>query len=107
MSTQDTIHLKITRGLDPMHVEVLNESHMHNVPPGSESHFKVTVVSEKFEGRMLLSRHRMVNEVLAEELNGKVHALAMHTMTPDEWFEAGDQSAESPQCMGGSAAENT
>ncbi|GAF77947.1 unnamed protein product [marine sediment metagenome] len=105
MSNQDTIEQKITQVLHPMHLEVLNESNMHNVPPGSESHFKVTVVSEKFEGRMLVNRHRMVNEVLAEELNGKIHALAMHTMTPDEWFEAGGQSADSPQCQGGSAAD--
>ena len=105
MSTQDTIEQKITQVLQPMHLEVLNESTMHNVPPGSESHFKVTVVSEKFEGRMLVNRHRMVNEVLAEELNGKIHALAMHTMTPDEWFEASGQSADSPQCQGGSAAD--
>jgi BolA protein len=106
MSTQHTIEQKITRALNPLHLEVLNESHMHNVPPGSESHFKVTVVSEKFDGRMLVNRHRMVNEALAEELKGEIHALAMHTMTPEEWFEAGGGSADSPQCLGGSAAQN-
>ena len=105
MSTQDTIEQKITQVLHPSHLEVLNESNMHNVPPGSESHFKVTVVSEKFDGRALVNRHRMVNEVLAEELKGKIHALAMHTMTPEEWFDAGRQSTESPLCQGGSAAE--
>lgn len=106
MSTQHTIEQKITRELDPLHLEVLNESHMHNVPPGSESHFKVTVVSEKFDGYMLVNRHRMVNEALSEELKGEIHALAMHTMTPEEWFEAGGRSADSPQCRGGSATQN-
>ena len=105
MSTQNTIEQKITQVLHPLHLEVLNESNMHNVPPGSESHFKVTVVSEKFEGRMLLNRHRMINEALAEELKGRIHALAIHTLTPDEWFEVGGGSPDSPQCLGGSAAE--
>ena len=85
MATQATIKDKLNDYLNPMHLEVINESHMHNVPPGSESHFKVTVVSDKFEGRMLLNRHRMINEALAEELKGRIHALAIHTLTPDEW----------------------
>jgi len=106
MSTQDTIELKISQALAPSHLEILNESHMHNVPPGSESHFKVTVVSEKFGGQALINRHRMVNSALAEELRGKIHALSLHTMTPDEWFETGGTSAESPQCLGGSTAKN-
>lgn len=105
MSTQSTIEQKLSDSLTPMHLEVANESHMHNVPPGSESHFKVTIVSERFQGKMLVNRHRMINEVLAEELRGQVHALALHTMTPDEWFEAGGQAPDSPPCLGGSAAD--
>ena len=104
MSTQAIIEQRITDSLKPMHLEVINESHMHNVPPGSESHFKVTVVSEEFEGKILVSRHRMINDVLARELEGPIHALALHTMTPDEWFNAGGKSADSPQCLGGSNA---
>ena len=87
---------------DPQVLEVVNESHMHNVPAGSESHFKVTVVSESFEGERLLRRHRMVNDCLRAELEGPVHALALHTLTPDEWFEKSGQVADSPQCLGGS-----
>ena len=105
MSTQATIEQRITDSLKPMHLEVINESDMHNVPPGSESHFKVTVVSEKFEGKMLINRHRMVNEVLAQELDGQIHALALHTMTPDEWFDVGGKSPDSPQCLGGSTKD--
>ena len=105
MSTQATIEQRITDSLKPMHLEVFNESDMHNVPRGSESHFKVTVVSEKFEGKMLINRHRMVNEILAQELNGQIHALALHTMTPDEWFDAGGKSSDSPQCLGGSTKD--
>lgn len=105
MSTQATVERKITHALHPLHVEVVNESFMHNVPEGSESHFKVTVVSEQFEDQSLVARHRMINEILAQELSGALHALAVHTLTPNEWFEAGGAAPDSPQCLGGSAGE--
>lgn len=105
MKIQSNIERKLTDALDPEHLEVVNESSMHNVPPGSESHFKVTVVSHNFDGQGLVSRHRTINQVLAEELNGRIHALALHTMTPDEWFDSGGESPASPQCRGGSALE--
>jgi BolA protein len=86
----------------PEFIEVVNESHMHNVPAGAESHFKVTLVSSQFEGKGLLTRHRMVNDSLIEELDGPVHALALHTLTPDEWIERAGKSEDSPPCLGGS-----
>jgi BolA protein len=100
-TVQAAVQLKL-QGLFPVHLDVINESHMHNVPEGAESHFNVTVVSEQFQGKMLVARHRMVNQVLAEELSGKIHALALHTFTPDEWFEKSGQSQASPACLGGS-----
>jgi BolA protein len=102
MTVQQRIEDKLTTGLEPVHLEVLNESHMHNVPPGSESHFKVTVVSPRFEGERLVARHRLVNALLADELAGAVHALALHTLTPDEYFERAGKVPESPPCHGGS-----
>jgi len=102
MSLQAEIELKLTEQLHPMHLEVANESHMHNVPPGSESHFKVTVVAEQFAGQGLVDRHRAVNRILAAQLAGGVHALALHTLTPDEWFERGGTAPQSPPCLGGS-----
>ena len=101
MKIQASIERKLA-GLDPLHLEVVNESHMHSVPENSETHFKVTVVSDQFEGKMLVARHRLVNGILEEELGGGVHALALHTRTPDEWFEQGGAVPDSPQCMGGS-----
>ena len=86
---------------NPSHLDVVNESHRHNVPQGSESHFKVTVVSNDFSGIPLLARHRMVNEKLKEELDGTVHALAVHTYTPEEWLEQSAHSPDSPDCLGG------
>jgi BolA protein len=102
MTTQQTIENKLNEALEPTFLEVVNESHMHNVPAGSESHFKVTVVSEQFDGERLVARHRRVNAVLADELAGAVHALALHTLTPDEYFERAGKVPDSPACHGGS-----
>ena len=102
MNMQQTITRKLEEAFAPDHLEVVNESHMHNVPEGSETHFKVVVVSDAFDGKMLLARHRLVNKALADELDGGIHALALHTMTMQEWFEKG-KAADSPPCEGGNA----
>ncbi|QUN05003.1 BolA/IbaG family iron-sulfur metabolism protein [Shewanella yunxiaonensis] len=99
MSVADTIQQKLQAELKPEHIEVLNESHNHHVPPNSETHFKVVLVSSTFEGLRLLARHRKVNEVLAYELANGVHALSMHTYTPDEW-QALAEVPSSPKCRG-------
>ncbi len=91
--------------LEPVHLEVVNESHKHSVPENSETHFKITVVSERFNGKPLVARHRLVNELLKDEIMAGVHALALHTRTPDEWFDQGGVSPESPPCLGGSKAK--
>lgn len=102
MEIQSRIERKITEALKPAHLEVINESHMHRVPPGSESHFKVVVVSEGFEGKKLLDRQRAINAVLSEELKSPVHALALQTYTPKEWEARGGKVNVSPPCLGGS-----
>jgi len=100
MTVEDDITAKLENTLMPQHLEVINESFMHNVPPGSESHFKIIAVSDEFEGKMLIARHRIINKALAEELAGPIHALSLHTMTSEEWAEKGAAPA-SPPCMGG------
>jgi BolA protein len=104
MQIQQQIERKLREAFAPLHLEVENESHMHNVPPGSESHFRVVLVSDAFADRPLVQRHRAVNAALAAELEGAVHALALHTMTPDEWFAKGGQAPASPPCLGGGKA---
>jgi BolA protein len=104
MAIQRQIEQQLREGFDPMHLEVDNESHMHNVPDGSESHFRVVIVSEAFAGKPLLQRHRAVNGALAAQLAGGVHALALHTMTPEEWFAKGGTAPASPPCEGGGKA---
>ena len=101
MSLQTLIEEKLTQAFSPEYLVVENESHMHNVPAGSEMHFKVQIVSDQFDGQMLLQRHRAMNKVLAEELAGPIHALSMHTFTPQEWQQRNGQVQESPPCQGG------
>lgn len=104
MVVQAGIEHKIRGALHPVFLEVANESHMHNVPSGSESHFKVTVVSTEFDGKLLVARHRMLNQLLKEELAGAVHALSLHTFTPAEWEGRKGDVRKSPPCQGGSKA---
>lgn len=104
MVIQTSIEHKIQGALQPVFLEVANESHMHNVAPGSESHFKVTVVSREFDGKLPVARHRILNRLLAEELAGAVHALSLHTYTPEEWQDKHGEVRNSPPCMGGSKA---
>ena len=99
MTMQSIIEAKLTSALQPEVLEIINESHMHS-GPATESHFKVVAVSPIFEGKMLIARHRMINQALAEELT-QIHALSLHTMTPDEYFEKSGKVADSPPCEGG------
>ena len=99
MSMQQQIEAKLQQAFAPDHLEVRNESHMHRTEPGAESHFKVVLVSGSFAGQRLLARHRAVNEVLAAELSGPVHALALHTYTPEEWQQQGI-APRTPSCVG-------
>ncbi|MBY5948165.1 transcriptional regulator BolA [Photobacterium rosenbergii] len=99
---QERIEEKLQQAFTPLHLEVINESYMHNVPEGSESHFKVIVVSEQFEGMRLIGRHRAVNGALADELANHIHALAIHTYTEAEWQNLNDGAPASPACRGGS-----
>ena len=94
----DVIEEKLTNAFDPAHLEVQNESDNHHVPPNSETHFKVVIVSDRFDGERLIARHRLVNAVLADELGGGVHALAMHTYTAEDWKKRFGEAPMSPPC---------
>ncbi len=102
MTTQNTIEQKLEQAFNSQHLFVENESHKHNVPANSETHFKVTLVSEEFDGQGKVKRHQAVYKVLAEEMAGGVHALALHLYAPAEWQQAGEAAPESPNCLGGS-----
>ncbi|WP_166260543.1 BolA family protein [Marinobacter salicampi] len=102
MSIKTSIEQKLAEQYRPVHLTVENESHMHNVPPNSETHFKVTLVTEAFKGTGKVKRHQGIYQALAEELAGEVHALALHTYSPEEWAARQGTAPDSPQCMGGS-----
>ena len=103
MTVHERIEEKLTTGIELQHLEVINESGNHNVPAGSESHFKVVMVSPEFQDKKLIARHRMVNSVLADELANDIHALAIHTYTEDEWRNRNGSAPMSPPCLGGSS----
>jgi BolA family transcriptional regulator, general stress-responsive regulator len=88
MSVEATIREKLRRTFQPTRLDVINESHLHaghRTSPGTgESHFRVSMVSAAFAGKSRLQRHRLVNETLAAELAGKVHALALELNAPGE-----------------------
>ncbi|AQT59263.1 BolA family transcriptional regulator [Cellvibrio sp. PSBB023] len=91
----------LTAEFQPVHLEVINESHMHSVPPGSETHFKVVLAAPAFAGKRQVQRHQAIYACLANELQNGVHALALHTFSPEEWL-ANAAVPASPQCLGGS-----
>jgi len=103
MSVKEVIESKLSEGFSPSYCEVVNESSMHNVPAGSESHFKLIIVSDTFDNLSLVKRHQSVYKVLADELANGVHALAMNTLTEAEWQGKNKQVPDSPECMGSSA----
>ncbi len=98
---QQQIDARLREGFEITHLVIINESHDHNVPAGSETHFKVVIVSPAFEGLSLVRRHQAVYAQLQAQLAGGVHALALHTYTGAEWA-AREAVPDSPACRGGS-----
>ena len=100
--TAKTIHNLLLTRFEKALIEITNESKNHAVVPGAESHFRVVIVSDEFNGIPLLGRHRMIYETLSVLLKGVVHALALHTYTPAEWIQRNSDAPASPICRGGS-----
>jgi BolA family transcriptional regulator, general stress-responsive regulator len=88
MRVEEQITKKLRQAFAPETLEVVNDSHRHAGHAGSpgtgESHFRIKVVSRSFAGKSRVERHRMINEVLAGELTGKIHGLAISALTPEE-----------------------
>jgi BolA protein len=88
MSVAAAIETKLRAALQPARLTIVDESHLHKghggYRPGGESHFRVEIVSAAFEGQSRVARQRRVYEILADEIKGGVHALALKTLTPEE-----------------------
>ena len=102
MSVQDTVEAHLRENLTPEVLEVVNESHMHSVAKGSETHFKVVIVSALFEGVNAVKRHQLVYGALGDLMSkkpsqGGIHALAITSRTPAEWA-ASPEANVSPLC---------
>ncbi len=104
MNRQERIERALAEALRPEHLVVENESHTHSVPPGSETHFKVLVVSGAFAGLTPVARHRRVNELMRDEFAAGLHALSVRPLTPEQWQQGGADGFVSPRCLGGSKA---
>ena len=88
MTVKDIISKKLHDAFAPDRLDVIDESHLHEGHmghrPGGETHFRVNIVSDGFEGKSRIERHRLVNGALAAELAGPVHALALKAQTKAE-----------------------
>jgi BolA protein len=88
MKRTDLIKSRLQESLNPQHLELVNESAKHRGHAGDddsgESHFKLKVVSSRFEGLGRIDRHRLVHQVLGQELNSAIHALSITALTPAE-----------------------
>jgi BolA protein len=88
MAVKDLIIEKLAKAFAPQRLEVIDESAQHaghaGHRPGGETHFRIRIVAEAFRGKSRLDRHRMINALLAAELAGGVHALAIHASAPGE-----------------------
>ena len=91
MDRRARIEAKLRDGLDAVHVEVADESHLHAGHAGAASgggHFRAVIVSGQFVGENAVQRQRRVYAVLAAEMGSEIHALSMRTLTPEQWREA-------------------
>lgn len=87
---RDRIVAKLSAEFDPVHVEVVDESHLHAGHAGAKSgagHFRVMIVSNRFEGVGRIERQRLVYRTLADEMGPEIHALSIKTVSPSEWSE--------------------
>lgn len=98
---KEKIEEKLQNALAPQFMEVINESSKHRVPPGSETHFKVVLASDRLAGKSIVERHQAVYQALSEEMARGIHALSIQAFTPEEWEKRQGRFAPSPKCLGG------
>ena len=80
---KETITAKLQAGLSPTALDVVDESHLHaghgGWREGGETHFRLRIASPAFAGKSRIAKHRLIHTLLADELAGGVHALAIET----------------------------
>ena len=101
MSKQQVLTEKLSQEFRPHFIHIENESHRHHADRGGESHFKVVLVSDKFNELSRVARHKLVYQCVAQELADGLHALALHTFTLAEWRARDRRIPQSTNCLGG------
>ena len=87
MNRPERIQSLLTAGLAPVECVIDDESHLHAGHAGAASgggHYRLRLVSARFEGLNKVARHRLVYDCLREMMTKEIHALAMTLLTPDE-----------------------
>ncbi|XP_054786116.1 protein BOLA1, chloroplastic [Prosopis cineraria] len=90
LSRANRIKTKLQSALEATVLEVEDVSYQHaghaamKGTSGEETHFNLKIVSPKFDGQSLVKRHRMVYDLLADELQSGLHALSIVAKTPQE-----------------------
>lgn len=102
MQRQNTLEALIRDAFNVDYLDLVNESHMHSVPENSETHFKLVLVSDDFEGKRKVARHQQIYGLVGPLMDAGLHALALHLYTAEEWAGLNDRNLASPNCMGGS-----
>ena len=100
MKLENLLRESLVRALNPSVCGLDNESHGHNVPKHSETHFRLVIVSDAFDGLSRVKRHQLVYKAADEALKQGVHALAMQCFTESEWADSPERLS-SPPCHGG------
>ena len=103
MNLEERIINKVKLKLDPIFFEIENESSKH-AHGGSESHFRLLVVSDKFLNQNRVERQKFIYDLLKEEMSEGIHALAQRMLTPEEWGKLSkienSSTFKSPNCHG-------
>lgn len=99
MSTSRQLRLEniINKNLQPIHLQVMDESFLHSVPKDAQTHFKLIIVAEDFINLSRIARHRLVQNLIQHEFANGMHACSMSLSTPQEW-QASPHFITSPQC---------
>ena len=100
MSKQQELLERIQAEFQPHFATVENEGHMHSSGRGADSHFKLVIVSDTFEGMRKVQRHQTLYQLFADDLKNGIHALALHLYTKSEWESLGEAFPKSPNCLG-------
>ena len=95
MSKQQELLERIQAEFQPHFVTVENESHMHSSGRGADSHFKLVIVSDVFEGMRKVQRHQKLYQLFADDLKNGIHLY-----TKSEWESLGEAFPKSPNCLG-------